>query len=60
MKESSKGPERQSTTSLNKILRRVTQQQTQSAPGMATRTRSQSQTHMIHIRYLNDTRNPIT
>ena len=44
MKESSDEPD-QITTSQNVISRRVTRQHTQSARGMATRTRSQSQTH---------------
>ena len=54
VKESSNEPD-QSTTSRNDIPRRVTRQQTQSARGMATRTRSQSQTHMISLGYLNET-----
>ena len=53
MKESSNEPD-QSTTSRNDIPRRVKRQQTQSTRGMATGTRSQSQTHMISHRYLNN------
>ena len=50
----------QSTISPNDTPRRVTLKQTQSARGMATRTRSQSQTHMISLGYLNDTRQSLT
>ena len=45
MKESYNEPD-QSTASQNVIPQRVARQQTQSARGLATRTRSQSQTHM--------------
>ena len=60
MKGSSKESEQQSTTSRNNILRKVTHQQTQSARDIATRTRSQSQTHMISQGYLSDARHSRT
>ena len=50
----------QSTTSRNDISRRITRQQTQSARGMPTKTRSQSQTQMISIKYLNQTSQSLT
>ena len=48
MKEDSNEPV-QTTTSRNDVLRRVTRQKTQSVRGIDTRTRGQSQTHMISI-----------
>ena len=53
MKESSKESD-QIKTSRNSTPRRVTHRQTQIVRGLATRTRSQSQTHMISLGYLND------
>ena len=54
MKESSNESD-QSTTNQNVIARQKTRQQTQSDRSLATRTRRQSQTHMISLGYLNDT-----
>ena len=59
MEESSNEPD-QSTTSQNCIPRRITRQQTQSAQGIATRTRIQSQTLIISLGYLNDTSQSLT
>ena len=56
MKESPKESEQQSITSRNNTSRQVIFQQTQGDRGTATRTRSQSQTHMISLGYLSDTK----
>ena len=53
MKESSKDSD-QSTASRNDIPLRITRQQTQSARVIATKTISQSQTHMVSLGYLYD------
>ena len=59
MSESSAGSEQQSTTSHNNTSGRIKRQQTKSAREMATRTRSQSQIHIISLGYLNDIRFPL-
>ena len=60
IKESAKDSEQQSTTSHSDTPRRVTRQQMKSARGMATRTRNQSQTHMVFLGYFDDTSQSLT
>ena len=59
MEESYNEPD-ENTISQNDIPQKVTPQQIQSARGTTTRTRSQSKTHMISLRYLNDTSQSLT
>ena len=60
VKGSSKKSKQQNTTSRNDTPRGVMRQQTQSARGMDTRTRSQSQTHKISLGNFNSTRQSLT